>query len=367
MPFAIRGLGTTIPPTRVCRQESEKLALSVGCPTDDQATWIPNVYAGTGIETRGVWFPQELVRDVLEGTTLTGSVFLPRGTQEDRGPTTSQRMECYVQFAGPLAVDAARKAIERSSLPTSRFTHLVTVSCTGFHAPGVDIELIDKLGLRRDIERTNVGFMGCHGALNGMRVVRSFIESCPRACVLLSAVELCSLHYHYGWEPQKVIANALFADGAAALVAAETHPTRVGWMNTASGSYVFRDSKDAMTWSIGDHGFDMTLSRQVPKLIENELRPWLSTWLDKQQLAISDIRSWAVHPGGPRILDAVERALHLDGDALRTSREILSEFGNMSSPTILFIIERMIEQNASRPCVALGFGPGLTVEAALFR
>ncbi len=366
MSFVIRGLGTAVPPTRVRQEESERMAWALGQPTAEQATWLPAIYTHTGIRGRNILFPPQVVHDVLHGTSLSGSVFLPKGTPEDRGPTTGQRMAHYAAAAGPLAVQAAQAALEQARLPRSRVTHLVTVSCTGFHAPGMDVELIQRLELPATVERTHIGYMGCHGSFNGLRIARALTAGSPDACVLLCAVELCSLHYHYGWDPQKMIANALFADGAAAVVGArEAGAAEAPWRVTASGSCVFPGSTDAMTWTIGDHGFEMTLSRHVPELIRTHLRPWLTRWLDQQGKILADIGSWAVHPGGPKILDAVDQALRLPPEALADSREVLADHGNMSSPTVLFILERLRRRHARRPCLALGFGPGLTAEAAL--
>ncbi|HEX6984907.1 MAG TPA: 3-oxoacyl-[acyl-carrier-protein] synthase III C-terminal domain-containing protein, partial [Planctomycetaceae bacterium] len=134
----------------------------------------------------------------------------------------------------------------------------------------------------------------------------------------------------------------------------------------ASGSFVVPDTADAMTWGIGDHGFEMTLSPRVPDLIHQALRPWLEGWLASQGVPLDRVGSWAVHPGGPRILSAAAEALGLPPESLAVSRDVLRDYGNMSSPTVLFLLDRLRRQNAPRPCVALGFGPGLTIEAALF-
>jgi predicted naringenin-chalcone synthase len=139
------------------------------------------------------------------------------------------------------------------------------------------------------------------------------------------------------------------------------------WRVAATGSCYLPDSARAMTWSIGDHGFEMTLSKRVPGLIEQHLRPWLETWLAGQGLALNEIACWAIHPGGPRILGAVEQALGLCPEQTATALEVLCELGNMSSPTVLFILDRLRRQGAVPPCVALGFGPGLVAEATLFR
>jgi prepilin-type processing-associated H-X9-DG protein len=286
-------------------------------------------------------------------------------------PGTGERMRRYSREAPPLALRAVRAALEQAQLPPERITHLVTVSCTGFHAPGVDLALMAALPLRPSVARTHVGFMGCHAALNGLRVAAGFIGADPGACVLLCAVELCSLHLQYGWEGGRIVANALFADGAAALVASGEGPAAAEqstpglrrWI--ASGSYLVPASAEAMSWAIEDHGFVMGLSPQVPDLIAAHLRPWLEGWLADHHLSLESIGCWAVHPGGPRILAAVIETLGLDPDLIEPSRSVLRECGNMSSPTLLFILERLRQSGAQGPCLAMAFGPGLCVEVAL--
>ncbi len=369
MSFAILGLGTAVPPTTIDQNDAIKIARACCCRTPRHAAWLPVMYENTEIQKRHLAIGPAVVRDVVNGTRISCSPFLPTGSPDDRGPTTRERMEEYSAGATPLAVAAARQALERARLAPAAITHLVSVSCTGFHAPGVDVELIHELRLPPGTQRTHVGFMGCQGALNGLRVARAFAESDAGARILMCCVELCSLHYHYGWNPEKVIANAIFADGAAAVAGAGCKDTgRDGrtWYLVDSGSCVFPGSADAMTWSVGDHGFEMTLSKTVPGLIAAHLRPWLEEWLGQRGLMLEEVASWAIHPGGPKILDAVEGSLCLPASATATSREIFGQFGNMSSPTVLFILQRLAEKRAPGPCVALGFGPGLTVEAGLF-
>ncbi len=366
MSFAILGLGTAVPPTVIDQREALLIAKSLCCRTDEHATWLPTMYGHTGIEQRHLILGPDVVRDVLNGTAHSGSPFLPTGKPDDRGPTTAERMRHYIAGAAPLALRAARQALEYSAVAARDFTHLITVSCTGFHAPGVDIALIRGLELPAGVQRTHVGYMGCHGALNGLRVARAFTDAEPGARVLLCAVELCCLHYHYGWDPQRMVANALFADGAAAVVGAAAGPPDL-WRVAASGSCVFPDSTDAMTWTVGDHGFEMTLSKRVPRLIAENLRGWMEGWLASQGLGLAEVGSWAIHPGGPRILEGVAEALALRPEQTAASREVFARHGNMSSPTVLFILDRLRGQRAPRPCVALGFGPGLAVEVALLR
>jgi predicted naringenin-chalcone synthase len=260
----------------------------------------------------------------------------------------------------------AGEALAQARLNAGEITHLITVSCTGMKAPGVDYELIQKLGLAPTVQRTHIGFMGCHGAINGLRVARAFADSEPEARVLLCAVELCVLHYFYGWDPQKIIANAIFADGAAAVAGAPDWLAPAGsWRVTATGSCLIPNSREAMSWTIGDHGFEMTLSKRVPGLIHEHLRPWLESWLARRGLSREAIGSWAIHPGGPRILDATAEALGLGEEQIAASRAVFAAHGNMSSPTVLFIIEHLRARQAPLPCVALAFGPGLIAEGAL--
>ena len=368
MSLVIRKIGTAVPDTVIDQAEALTIARAMACPTDEQGTWMPSMYGGTLIDTRRLALPSELVRDILDGTRLSNSAFLPKDDPEYLGPTTGERMAHYVELAPPLALGACREAIAGSGVEPADFTHLVTVSCTGFFAPGIDYALVSGLGLSPTVERTHVGYMGCHGALNGLRVAQAF-ASAPRSRVLLCAVELCSLHYHYSYNPSKMVANAIFGDGAAALVGTSDKTSSNGssnsWRVLATGSCYLPNSATAMTWNIGDHGFEMTLGKNVPSLILRHLRTWLESWLDEVGVGLAGVRSWAVHPGGPRILTAVEEALGLTPKDTTASREVFADMGNMSSPTVLFILRKLMERNAPRPCLMLGFGPGLVAEAVL--
>jgi prepilin-type processing-associated H-X9-DG protein len=363
MSLAIRGLGTALPANRLPQMELAEAAKQFCAADDEQRQMLGKLYRHTEIDTRHVVFQAEKVRTVMKGGQAD-SVFVPNG--DDRGPTTAQRMERYCREALPLATEACRKALAEAGIAPSEITHLVTVSCTGFAAPGVDVGLIKGLGLKPTTVRTNVGFMGCHGAINGLRAAAGYTGSDPKARVLMCCVELSSLHFYYGWNPKRMVGNALFADGSAAVVG--TPPNgKTDWTVAATGSCLFADSEFAMSWHVGDHGFDMTLSTKVPNLIQANLRPWLEQWLGENGLTIKEIGSWAIHPGGPKILSSVEEALGLPAGITDVSRRVLAGHGNMSSPTVLFILNELRKANAPRPCVALGFGPGLVAEGAIFR
>jgi predicted naringenin-chalcone synthase len=365
MSFAILGIGTALPSTRLSTAEAERVARALCCSTPEQAELVSVLYRQAGIDTRHSLFDRPVVDDVINGTRHTGSPYLP-GASCEHGPSTAVRMATYEEHALPLALQAAETAFADAVVEPSKVTHLVTISCTGFAAPGVDIGLMKGLKLPPTTVRTHVGFMGCHAAINGLRVAQAYGDADPVATVLLCAVELCSLHYHYGWNPKRLVANALFADGAAAAVGRRATDSTT-WQVAATGSCLFPDSESAMTWHVGDHGFDMTLSTRVPNMIAANLGPWLQHWLARSRLRLCDIASWAIHPGGPRVLTDVENALGLTPEMTAVSREVLGECGNMSSPTVLFLLDRLRKRDAPRPCVAIGFGPGLVAEAALIR
>lgn len=359
MPLTLHGIGTAVPPRGVSLEESIALAERVSAAGHGQAALLRRIHQRTRVRSRG--------SVLLDGEADQCPIRERLAFYGDGSPGTAARMRAFHDHAGTLALEACRGALEESGLRPELISHLVTVSCTGFQAPGVDLFLIEQLALRPGVQRTHVGFMGCHGALNGLRVARAYAEADPQAVVLLCAVELCSLHMHYGWDPEKVVANALFADGAAAVVASAAAPSPgAALVLQASGSTVIPGTAELMHWQIGDHGFSMGLSPQVPEVVAAALNPWLRDWLAGQQVDPEGIRSWALHPGGPRILSACAEALGLDERQLAVSRTVLQEHGNMSSATVLFILERLRHSAAAGPCLALAFGPGLCAEAALF-
>ena len=364
MPLSIRGIGTAIPPHQVNQAEAIALAERVSANNGSRAALVRRIQGRTQVRQRGS------VLATGNANQQPSSERLP--FYGNQSPTTAARMAAFAEHAAPLALEAVRGALVDAAIEARRITHLITVCCTGFQAPGLDLALIHHLGLDPGVQRTHVGFMGCHGALNGLRVAQAFVEADVDAVVLLCAVELCSLHLYYGWDPEKVVANALFADGAAALVATAkpTNPSPGAGRNPglnllATGSTVIPHTADLMHWQIGDHGFEMGLSSRVPEAVASQLRPWLEEWLQPRRHRLSEIASWAVHPGGPRILQACAAALQLEPHQIAASQTVLQEHGNMSSATILFILDRLRQAAVPGPCLALAFGPGLCAEVAL--
>jgi len=379
MRFRIAGIGTAVPDEFVTQDDAARHAVVTWGSGQERTATIPALYRRSGVQRRH----SVVLEASTNGEPARQSFYKVAALGSSEGPSTADRMQCYEAQATDLAMHAAQAAVDDASLDVESISHLITVSCSGFSAPGVDIGLIERLSMRRDVTRTHVGFMGCHGAFNALRIASALSAGNRSAYALVCCVELCTLHQQYTTDPQQIVANALFGDGAAAVVGAglapgedadtdfERHDTRgCSWEFRDQRSIVLPDSRDLMSWRIDDHGFVMSLSPRVPELIRHSLRPWLANWLSDHSLAIADIGSWAVHPGGPRILTACADALGLDRAMLETSRQVLADYGNMSSPTVLFILERLRREHLAGgtrqlPCVALAFGPGLTIEAAL--
>jgi predicted naringenin-chalcone synthase len=267
------------------------------------------------------------------------------------------------------AVELAQRGVESLGLdegPTS-ITHLVVASCTGFTAPGLDQQLVDRLGLSPSIERTLVGFMGCAAAVNALKVAHHIVRSEPSAKVLVINLELCTLHLQETPDLEVLLSALLFGDGcAASLVSARPEGIELKDFRVVT----IPDSSDLITWRIGDSGFKMTLSGEVPSQIARALRQQTMRNDDQGILrgrSKDEYDLWAVHAGGRTILDAVEQGLDLGPDALRSSRDVLREFGNMSSATLMFVLKRMMQYApSSAQGLAMAFGPGLVAETFRF-
>ncbi len=274
-------------------------------------------------------------------------------------PDTAARMRKFEACAPLLAVEAVEKLLAGED--RSRITHVIVTSCTGFSAPGIDLQLIEQCGLPTSAERTMVGFMGCYAAINALKLARHIVRSQPQARVLAVNLELCTLHLHETADIEEILSFLLFADGcAAALISAD--PIGVG-MESFRAALV-PETRELIRWHIRDQGFDMVLSGAVPGAI----RTALTAHRDDILGGANDIDLWAVHPGGRTVLDAVEQAFALPVDALAASRSVLHDYGNMSSGTVMFVLDRLMRQGSAgaRGC-AMSFGPGLVAETMMFR
>ncbi|HKH07387.1 MAG TPA: type III polyketide synthase [Agromyces sp.] len=373
--ISLRGLSTVVPSTILPQPEvRDVFAAQPGLNRLAQRI-ITTSFDVSGIERRYTVL-EELTFDERDGEP----VFFDQVNGELLMPGTKARNEIYAAEATKLYVEAGRAAIDATpGVEASDITHVVTVSCTGFYAPGPDFMLVRDLGLGPAVQRYHLGFMGCYASMPALRTAKQFCEADPDAVVLVVSVELCTLHLRSSNDPDTIVASSLFADGAGAGIVT-ARPPEAGERSFDLDRFETRITpvgEGDMAWKIGDHGFEMVLSNAVPSIIDDHItgaleplfapEPELANALAAD--AASDaVEHWAIHPGGRSILDKVETRLALTEEQLVPARETLRDFGNMSSATVLFVLRNILHSDAAADgdrVAAMAFGPGLTVESAL--
>ncbi|MDX2190657.1 MAG: type III polyketide synthase [Bacteroidota bacterium] len=281
------------------------------------------------------------------------------------GPLVENRMHVYMQDAPILAA----KAIKKLSIDLKSVTHLITVSCTGMAAPGIDILLVKQLELHPEITRTSINFMGCYAAIHAFKQADSICKADSEAIVLVVCVELCSLHYKPGLDIENTAANMLFGDGAAAAIISSKKTDSKSLKISGFYSLIEFSGETDMAWSISSNGFLMHLSAYIPQLIEKGIKNLVTKSLSKSKIAVENITHWAIHPGGRKILECIENEININNNKIKYSYDVLKNYGNMSSPTILFVLEKIwneIEVD-SKNIFCASFGPGLTLETMLLQ
>lgn len=299
----------------------------------------------------------------------TEKIFTKNG--KHYSPDTKTRMIEYEKWAKLLVVNAVKELASKNKIDFSTIHRLITISCTGFFAPGLDYELIKEFKISPTVKRTNIGFMGCAASLVGVNSVREAMKNNDNENVLMISVEICSLHLQIEPTRDNILANLIFADGAAAAFFSKV---RIGDENKLdiqfAESFLFKDSAKFMGWKIGNNGFEMMLSSELPKIILNSAAPTAKDILKKKGIELSQIKHWALHPGGRAILDSLQNGLELSDEQLKPSREVLRNYGNLSSVSILFVLKNILENQDLKKdvyCCAIAFGPGLTMELVLFK
>jgi alkylresorcinol/alkylpyrone synthase len=289
-------------------------------------------------------------------------------------PDTKARMDEYEAWSARLAGEAVQRLFQSTGCDPSAVTRLIVISCTGFFAPGIDYRLIESCGLPRSIKRTTIGFMGCAASLIGFTSALESLNASrtESSTILMVSVELCSIHLQTEATRDNILANMIFADGAAAVLLSNApHLAQNGRLELlGTRSIVFRDSAELMGWKIGNTGFEMSLSSELPKTILDHAVPALRAMLVEMGTTADMISHWALHPGGRAILDALQQGLCLTDDAMEPSRTVLKNFGNMSSASILFVLKQALTSGRMRTgdlCCAVAFGPGLSMEVALLK
>ncbi len=363
----IVAIGTAVPPHKHSQVQLAQYMGELYKIDEEENRKLKLLYAKSAIDTR---------YSVLEefSNTDNNHPFFANARFPKLNPSIDLRLEKYFQYALPLSVAAIKNTFTKD-IAVSEVTHLITVSCTGMSAPGLDIELVNMLGLPNSTKRSSVNFMGCYAAIQALQQADYICRADVGAKVLVVCVELCTLHFQNENTMDNWVANSLFADGAAAvLVVSDEHVNSKkisGFKLEKFYTQIVADGHKDMAWQISAQGFLMTLSAYIPQLIAQNLTMFLTNILAGFNMEQQKISNWAIHPGGRKILDAVLAALALEPKDLQASYETLKNYGNMSSPTVLFVLNQILrKQNKftnGQHTFALAFGPGLVMESVLLK
>ncbi len=359
----IHAIGTAVP--KNCIDQStvcEFMTMAHGL-NQEESRKLKVLYRATGISTRF-----SVISD-YSSTNPEDWNFYAQNKGMKPFPTTSQRGELYRSNAIHLSRQAIGKCLKSSRIGTHEITHLITVSCTGMYAPGLDFDIINQMGLQKNIQRTSINFMGCFAALTAMKAANSICNSDPKSIVLVVCVELCTIHFQNENTEDNLLANSIFGDGAAAFVMSSRKSKEFPGLSPEKfHSNIIPEGRGEMAWNIGDFGYEMKLSSYVPDLIKNGIGMLVSD-LTKELDSQPDL--FAIHPGGKKILEVIESELGISKSRNQHAYSVLRKFGNMSSPTLLFvlqcILESISEADAGKHVLGLAFGPGLTLESTLLK
>ncbi|VVC74913.1 Alpha-pyrone synthesis polyketide synthase-like Pks18 [Aquicella siphonis] len=362
MKSAITAIGTAAPAYKQSQQAAAEIVAKALQLPPAETRLLKSVYRATGIEFRHSVI-SDFCRQPGEYEFFPNDTSLPF-------PSTAARMQAYRRHALALAMDAVRNCLECDARRQPRdVTHLITVSCTGMYAPGLDIELVHALNLDANVKRTCINFMGCYGVFNAIKCADAIVRADVESKVLVVSVELCTLHFQRNDSMDSMISNAIFADGAAAVwIEAETSREKCFRVEAFHCDLLPQHSQE-MAWQIADSGFDIVLSSYVPQAIHSGISDFIQRFLRRQAMSMRDIQIFAIHPGGKKILKACEEALSISEHDNRYAYSVLREYGNMSSATILFVLKAIWEDIRSGSSQAniwsCAFGPGLTLESML--
>lgn len=366
MSSCISAIGTANPEYKIKQELILNFMVKAFNLDENNALRLKKIYDHSGIEHRYSVVPD------FGNDDFGNDIFFSKNDGFDPFPSTVQRLRLYQEKAINVAVNAVRDCFnEMPDDALAKITHLITVSCTGMYAPGIDIDLVERLGLNRSVERTCINFMGCYGSINGLKAADYICRANENAKVLVVSVELCTLHFQKENTLDNWVANSLFSDGAAA-VFVENLKNR----SNVNSSLILKnfysefvhEAHDEMGWYVGDNGFEMKLTSKVSKLIKKHIKPITERLLNKAGFSFEDINTFAIHPGGKKILEATEIALEITEKANRFAYETLRDYGNMSSATVLYVLKKILQSNPvveREKILAFAFGPGLTVESMI--
>lgn len=316
----------------------------------------------------GIEFRHSVLEDYGKSSEFS---FYPN-TDDEPFPSTEKRLKIFRDKALELSVASVQNLLaQRPGFDRSTITHVVAVCCTGMYAPGLDIDLVKKFGLPSTVQRTCINFMGCYAAFNALKLADAFCKSDKKAKVLIVCTELCSLHFQRSFTDDNVLANALFADGSAAVLVEAESDQSIRLKPESFHSDLAIDGERDMAWTVGDLGFEMKLSSYVPDIIQRDIGQLTSSLLKRISKNISEIRYFAIHPGGKKILQAIEEELGITKEQNADAYDVLKNYGNMSSPTVLFVLNqifrRLTEADHDEHILSFAFGPGLTLESMVLK
>lgn len=370
MAVTLRSLELALPDTVLVQDEARDLYTAQPQLSRRAARLASAAFNGSGIDRR-----YTALQEMDRSGTVEAPLFFDSRTQLILNPSTGVRNRVYAQEATDLFVRAAARALAAcEGVEAADVTHVITVSCTGFFSPGPDYKIVRALGLRPDVARSHLGFMGCFAAFPALRQAKYVCDAEPDAVVLVVSAELCTLHVRIADDLDTILGASLFGDGAAAgiVTGRDLDSARPVLRLDRFATTLTPVGEEAMAWNIGDNGFEMVLGTYVPHIIDDHiveaLAPLLAGDPSLQGLPSAQIAHWAIHPGGRSILDKVESKLQLSPQQLVPSRETLRDYGNMSSATVLFVLKHILDQpsvDAEERICGMAFGPGLTVESAL--
>jgi len=355
----IISIGTALPPYRHRQHEILAFMLNAYQPEAEDRRKISMLYERSGIETRYAVIPDYSV-------PISERVFYPKTLDMEPFPGLDQRMELYNTHATKLSIEAINNCLKHH-LDAQDITCLITVSCTGMSAPGLDISIMQQLQLPNSIQRSSVNFMGCYAAIHALKMADNICKADASAKVMIVCTELCTIHFQKTCEMDSIASGLLFADGAAAALVTGNNLSNEGVGIDNFYSEVALNGQDDMAWNLSEKGFLMRLSSYIPQLLQAGITPLLQNALKAGGLSRKDITRWAIHPGGRKILENIQKELNLTGNDLKVSFDVLREYGNMSSPTILFVLKNMMEDlnGHDEKIFAAAFGPGLTMETLI--
>ena len=356
----IVSIATKVPAFKHKQDDLFAFAEKVYCKDETESRKLRFLYKHSGIETR-----YSVVPDY--SSPMSGRTLFPASADLEPFPCIEKRMQVFHEHAAALSAAAVEDCI-RGRISKDEITHLITVSCTGMSAPGIDLQVMEMMELPQNIVRTSVNFMGCYAALHGLKLADAFCSSQPNANVVVVCTELCTLHFQKDISADNMTSSLLFADGSAAMLIQPNSSALKGIRVQNFFSDVSFKGKKDMAWELSSKGFLMTLTGYVPELIKEDFKGLVDKALESSGQKQTDVSHWCIHPGGKKILESISSGLGIPDGSLKYSYNVLNDYGNMSSPTILFVLKKILDEfeqeYPSQPPVIFGaaFGPGLTME-----